>query len=160
MNHLIRIFLLLTVVMILVACGQNDTGNTGESAKPVNDSAIAVKLLDVSRYKPLNVFAKYQGPDISSLQNDTSAHYNLEAVFLYDELTFGAILEKYMDAGFPKGNYNKEDFEFKWLDKPLRAELEAGKDNYKGNPDIFLGTNGLAKLWFLNKKILIKLENK
>lgn len=68
MNHLNRILFFLTVAMILVACGQNDTGNTGESAKPVNDSAIAVNLLDVSRYKPLNVFAKYQGPDISSLQ--------------------------------------------------------------------------------------------
>jgi len=160
MNHLNRIFLLLTVMVILVACEQNDTRKTKESAKPVNDSAVAVRLLDVSRYRPLNVFAKYQGPDISSLQKDTSAHYNLEAVFLYDEHTFGTILEKYMDAGFPKGNYNKEDFEFKWLDEPLKAELEAGNDNYKGNPDIFLGTNSRAQLWFLNKKILIKLENK
>ena len=59
-----------------------------------------------------------------------------------------------MDVGFPKGDYTKDDFRFDWLDDLVKAELELSQEGYKGNPDIFLGTNGEARLWFLNKKIV------
>lgn len=79
----------------------------------------------------------------------------LQAVLYYEEPIFGKILEKYMDHDFPKGDYKKEEFEFNWLNDTLRAELQLSKPGYQGNPDIFMGTDGKARLWFLNKKILL-----
>lgn len=146
------------IVSLCTSCGQDNNKATEENILPVNDSAIAVQLLDTSAFKPLNILAQYNGPNISEVKKDTTLSYNLEAVLAYDEHTYGAILEKYMDADFPKGDYKKEDFNFNWLDTALKSELHLSKENYKGNPDIFLGTNGRAKLWFLDKKILVSLN--
>ena len=61
-----------------------------------------------------------------------------------------------MDEDFPKSDLKKEDFDFTWLSESLKHELRLSKVEYKGNPDIFLGTDGQAELWFSDRKIFLK----
>lgn len=146
--------LLIAVLIIFSSCNQN-----GEVHEAPKDSAIAVQLLDVQTYKPLNVIARYEGADVALVKKDSTQEYNLEALLYYDEHEVGKILEKYLDGGFPKANYSQKDFEFAWLDEDLKKELESGDPKYTGSPDIFLGTNGKAKIWFVGRKVLVKMGN-
>lgn len=140
---------------------QNDSSYLG-GMSPVfmisKDVAKLGKVLDLQTYKPDSVVFQLSGINIDSLEKDslTNKNFNLEAVLFYEEHVYGSILEKYMDADFPKGDYKKEDFEFEWLDELLKAELNLSKADYKGNPDIFLGTDGQARLWFSDKKIFLR----
>ncbi len=148
------IFLAVAPVFIFLSCNQH-----GDARQIPQDSAIAAHLLDLQTYKPLNVIAKYDGPNVALLKKDSTQKYKLEALLYYDEYNVGEILSKFMDADFPKANYSKEDFEFNWLDDDLKMEIESGDPKYTGSPDIFLGTNGKAKIWFVGRKVLVKLEN-
>lgn len=112
------------------------------------DTAKLAKLVDLKTYPPETATFKWNGANTNGL----------EAVLFYDEKTYGAILTAYMNAGFPKGNYAKEQFDFPWLDSAQHAELQFSKPGYTGNPDIFLGTTGRGRLWFLNKKVLLKIQ--
>ncbi|MCF3109357.1 hypothetical protein LL912_11270 [Niabella sp. CC-SYL272] len=104
------------------------------------------RLLNLNLYPPTGVTYQWNGQNRNGL----------EAVLYYDEKTYGEILNAYMEAGFPKGNSIKEQFSFSWLDSAQQAELRFSKPDYTGNPDIFLGTQGKGMLWFLDKKILLK----
>lgn len=116
-------------------------------------NSVATKKMDLKTFRPDTAYIKS-----IELELDGRKSSGTEAVLFYEEHVYGKILEEYMDEGFPKGDYKKEDFAFGWLDDNLKAELELSKPDYKGNPDIFLGTNGKAKLWFLDKKVLVKLD--
>lgn len=105
------------------------------------------RLIDLKKYPPAGVTFQWNGRDLNGL----------EAILYYDEQTYGNILNAYMEAGFPKGNYAKEQFGFPWLDSAQYVELQFSKPDYVGNPDIFLGTGGRGMLWFLDKKILLKM---
>jgi|GEM_PF-4190864 len=106
------------------------------------------KLIDLKTYPPYSVVFQWNGQNINGL----------EAILYYDEQHYGDILNTYMEAGFPKGNYSKAQFCFPWLDSARYAELQFSKPDYVGNPDIFLGTGGRGMLWFLDKKILLKVK--
>lgn len=151
-----KIFVFLAAsVLLFTSCNL-----MGSDAPQVpQDSAIAVQLLDVQTFKPLNVIAKYNGPDVASLKKDSTQKYSLEALLYYDEHEVEHILAKYFDADIPKGNYSKKEFEFNWLDDDIMKEMGTGDPKYTGSPDLFLGTNGKAKLWFVGRKILVKLDN-
>lgn len=138
----------------LLSCNQN-----GKGQQIPTDSAIAVQLLDLQTFKPLNVIAKYDGPDVALVKRDSTQKYKLEALLFYDEHDVGSILEKYMEAGFPKANFSQNDFEFSWMDDDLKKDIDSGDPKYTGSPDIFLGTNGKAKIWFVGRKVLVKMEN-
>ncbi|MBO9620517.1 MAG: hypothetical protein J7539_15950 [Niabella sp.] len=112
------------------------------------DTAKLAKLIDLRTYPPDAATFKWNGTNTNGL----------EAVLFYDEKTYGAILNAYMNAGFPKGNYSKDQFDFPWLDSAQHAELQFSKPDYTGNPDIFLGTGGKGMLWFLDKKVLLKVQ--
>ncbi|AHF17579.1 hypothetical protein [Niabella soli] len=112
------------------------------------DTAKLAKLIDLHTYPPEMATFKWNGANTNGL----------EAVLFYDEKIYGAILTAYMNASFPKGNYTKEQFDFPWLDSAQHAELQLSKPDYTGNPDIFLGTSGKGRLWFLDKKVLLKVQ--
>ncbi|WP_211218118.1 hypothetical protein [Niabella aurantiaca] len=105
-------------------------------------------LIDLKTYPPYSVVFQWNGQDTKGL----------EAILYYDEMAYDAILNMYMEAGFPRGTYAKEQFDFPWLDSARHAELQFSKPDYTGNPDIFLGTGGKGMLWFLDKKILLKVN--
>ena len=169
-THLI-IFIVFICLLFLFACRSNDGGEEKpvEEGSPVPGSAIAMsydtlqlgKILNLQIFKPDSVLYQLSGIDIDSIEQDLQQgkDFKLEAVLFYEEHTYGKKKKKYMDEDFPKGDYKKEDFEFAWLDDYLKAELGVSKADYKGNPDIFLGTDGKAKLWFLDKKVLVKLDD-
>ena len=111
-------------------------------------------VLNFKNFRPTKVLFK-----MMPVQNGSPVtNKPLEAVVFYDERSYAAILERYMDAGFPKAKFKREEFNFGWMADSLKQELLLSNANYFGNPDIFLGTGGKAKLWFLNKKILVKLD--
>lgn len=125
------------------------------------DAATLGKVLNLQKFKPDSVVFHLSGFDIGKYVKDSikSKSFKLEAVLYYEEHVYGSVLEKYMEEGFPKGNYEKEDFCFGWLNENLSAELNLSKVEYKGNPDIFLGTNGGAELWFSDKKVFVRWYN-
>lgn len=168
--------LYLLMLIIYVSCVGNEQKNesANDTTKHVidqnplaamisEDTAKLSKIIDLKNFPPQRVSFKYHGADLALLPDDSveinKEDYSLEAVLNYDEKTYGAILTRYMDMGFPKAKYNRSDFNFSWLDDTVKQELQSSNTDYFGNPDIFLGTNGKAELWFLDKKILVKLQN-
>lgn len=172
MKKLLQYFLL---IIVLVSCKEKEQKQTAITTPAKDtllqtpmgvtiseDTAKLSKILDFKTFKPDSVAFKYTGADINMLPADSAAmgkHYSLEAILIYDEHTYAAILEKYMDAGFPKAKLDRSEFNFDWMDDAIKRELQLSNADYFGNPDIFLGTNRKAKLWFLDKKILVKLTN-
>ncbi|MFV0606384.1 MAG: hypothetical protein ACK5NK_11145 [Niabella sp.] len=171
-SHLF-IFIIFIGLLFLFACHFKTKGEKEpdtDSLAPENpnisyiisdDMSRLNSLLDLEQFKPDSVAYLLQMPQSSQYKkiHADSSKFVLEAVLFFNEAVYGKILEKYMDEDFPKGNYKKNDFEFSWLPDILKNELNLSKPEYPGNPDIFMGTNGKAKLWFLDKKILVSYEN-
>lgn len=159
-----RHFISVTFICIMLLwCSCRNGGNSEISSYSIDslvyakdsnafNRSVIANTLDLKTFPPEKVIYKTWGNSADG--QETSG---LEAVLFYEEHMYGSILEKYMNDGFPKGDYKKEDFKFDWLDDAMIAELGHSTNSYKGNPDIFLGTQGKAKLWFLDKKILVKL---
>lgn len=155
----------LCVCCICYACGNCGSKSHSATTSYTMDTLIYAKdsvlfrqdkimqTLDLTAYKPDTVIYKLQQIDSGATKKTI-----VEAVLFYEEHTYADILTKYMDNDFPKGNYEKEAFNFEWLNENIRKELNFSKPDYHGNPDIFLNTDGKGKLWFLNKKILVKLD--
>ncbi|MBZ4190425.1 hypothetical protein K7B07_16050 [Niabella sp. 3A5MI-3] len=146
------------MLILMLACkNQEPPAAQAEAVPPLQphmgmaiseDPAKLKQWLRLEQYPPVHVVYQWNGRNTSGM----------EAALYYDEKTYGAILNAYMGAGFPKGNYSKEQFAFAWLDSAQYAELQYSKPDYTGNPDIFLGTGGKGMLWFLDKKILLKVK--
>lgn len=116
------------------------------------DTARVASVIDLKTFRPERVVYQFKK------EAATDSLKKLHAILYYDEPVFIKILEKYMDQDFPKGDYQKNDFEFDWLNDTIQAELQLSKPDYRGNPDIFLGTEHKGQLWFLNKKVLLSTE--
>lgn len=153
----------LLLIFLVVSCGSGEPRSTETvspdsltttsidlSAHLSNDTSKLSRVLDLHTFKPDSVIFHLNSDDT------TKQGFNLEAVLFYEEHVYSAILEKYMEADFPKSNLKKEDFDFPWLTESLRRELSFSKVEYKGNPDIFLGTGRQAQLWFSDRKIFLK----
>ncbi|SDD28035.1 hypothetical protein [Niabella drilacis] len=146
------------VLLLGYACGSRQQASTAEPQAPVlkpntglgisENRELLGTLIDLKTYPPYSVVFQWNGQDMDGL----------EAILYYDEQHYGDILNAYMEAGFPKGNYSKAQFSFPWLDSARYAELQFSKPDYAGNPDIFLGTGGRGMLWFLDKKVLLKVK--
>lgn len=155
--HVLK-FIGVALAFLLTACGgaESEKPSTEPNTKQTSvalakvaiseDTAKLAQVLDLKKYPPERAVFKWNGKDKEGL----------EALLVYDEKTFGDILTAYMDAGFPKGNYSRDQFNFQWLDSARVEELNFSKPDYVGNPDIFLGTDGKGMLWFLDKKLLLK----
>ena len=146
------------ILLLGTACGnRKQTPATGSTPQPLrprmgmsisDDREKLGRLIDLRNYPPVSVVFQWNGQNTDGL----------EALLVFDEKTYGALLTAYMDAGFPKGDYTREQFDFPWLDSAQHAELHFSKPDYKGNPDIFLGTRGKGRLWFLDKKLLLQIQ--
>lgn len=161
MTFLIKHLSSLTLAFLIVSCGNDPTENaplnSDTTASSIDlsahlsmDTSKLSRVLDVRTFKPDSVIFHLNSDDT------TKQGFNLEAVLFYEEHVYSAILEKYMEADFPKSNLKKEDFDFPWLTESLKRELSFSKVEYKGNPDIFLGTGRQAQLWFSDRKIFLK----
>ncbi|ANH82072.1 hypothetical protein A8C56_14800 [Niabella ginsenosidivorans] len=153
-----RMILCIFGAIIITACNNSTKQTEAKAAPPAlsirtgmaisEDTARLAQLIDLKKYPTTGAVFKWNGQTTEGL----------EAVLFYDEKTYAAILTAYMNAGFPKGNYSREQFDFPWLDSAQHAELHFSKPDYKGTPDIFLGTRDKGMLWFLDKKVLLKIQ--
>ena len=167
-----KIFYILVFCLGYTACNNLDNNNkdtikNGNVSTTIStDTSKLGQLLDIKTYKPTSVKFKYVFTDNSG-QNERltvprpSDSY-LEAILLFDTLTFKK-LENAKAMNLP--NFDKQDFNFDWLDKEVSNELLSYPDlNYHGhctcispNCDVTLfnvGQRGGA--WFLKNKVLIK----
>lgn len=115
------------------------------------------KLLDFKTLKPVRVKYKYVFIDNSGRNERLSvsgpSDYSLQALLYFDSLTFEKFYEFDRHADYSSPNYDKSEFNFDWLDKDIRIELESSTSNYHGHPDFFFGSKG--KSWYLDRKILL-----
>ena len=152
--------------MLLLSCGQqkknedNDTTNKGNISTTIStDTSKLSKLIDINVFKPTHVKFKYIFIDNSG-QNERlsvpgpSDNY-LEAVLYFDTTTFNALRTKYFKADYPSPNFDKQSFNFEWLDNDIKNELMKSDTNYHGHPDFFLGLGQSSKLWLLENKLLL-----
>lgn len=159
------IFILL--LGLFIACNKNsnqsndnDTQTIGNISTTIStDKSKLARVLNFNTYTPNQVKFKYIFIDNSGKGERFPApgpsDSELEAVLYYDSLTFQKILDLYKDTLFISPNYSSLQFDFDWLDENISGELLKSSKDYRGHPDIFLGTGNSGQLWFLDKKILI-----
>lgn len=161
-----KLILNLILTLLLFSCGQhtnkteNDKVKKGNKSTTVStDTAKLSKLIDISMYKPIHAKFKYIFIDNSAQDKRLSvpgpSDSYLQAVLYFDDATFNQLKTKYFSADYPSPNFNKQDFNFDWLDLDVRKELLQSDTNYHGHPDYSLGLGVKGKLWFLDNKILL-----
>ena len=126
-----------------------------------SDTAKLAKLLNLKKYKPYQVKFQYTFIDNSGGEERLSvpgpSDFKLEAILYFDAVTFASITDFYKHAGLNVPNYNKEEFNFNWLDDTVKtALLKSGPAN-GGHIDLLFTEPGNpnAHIWILNKKILL-----
>jgi hypothetical protein len=152
--------------MMLYSCGQHKDKNDGDTIKEGNksitlstDTAKLSRLVDISIFKPTHSKFKYIFIDNSG-QNERvkvpgpSDNY-LQAVLYFDTTTFRQLKTKYFYVDYPSPNYDRQDFNFDWLDTETKNELFNSDTSYHGHPDYFFGLGEKGRLWFLNNKVLL-----
>ena len=82
----------------------------------------------------------------------------LHAVLYFDSVTFNQLKAMYFNADYVSPDYNKQEFNFDWLDQEVKEELLNSDADYHGHPDYFLGSGVNGKLWLLKNKLLLKKE--
>lgn len=134
---------------------KNDTKNVEEISENINQLE---KILDFSIYRPEKVKYKYIFMDNSGKNQRLTvpgpSDYYLEALLEFDSITFNKMNDFEREEQF----HNKEEFNFEWLSKSLKKELNNSPSNYKGHPDFFFKSGINGKAWYLykSKKILLK----
>ena len=132
-------------------------GNT--SITLLSDTAQLSKLIDMSTYRPTHVQFQYTSIDNSGKNERLTvpgpSDSYLQAVLYFDAATFRKFQAIYFNVDYLSPNYNKQEFNFNWLDSATRKELLQSDTNYHGHPDYFLGSGQKGKLWFLHNKVLL-----
>lgn len=113
------------------------------------------KIIDLTKFKPLNVKYKYVFIDNSNGRIAGPSDTDLEAVLYFDNKTMKKIKDIDLAADFPEQNFEKKEFKFDWLDEKIVTELE-NSEKKSAHLDFLFGTNN-GKLWYLKDKILMKL---
>jgi hypothetical protein len=152
--------------MLLFSCGQNtketdkDTVKDGNKSTTLSsDTSKLSKIIDLTTFKPTHVKFKYVFIDNSGQNKRLSvpgpSDSYLQAVLYFDPATYRNFKTKYFYADYVAPNYDKQDFNFEWLDPDTRRELLQFDTSYHGHPDFFLGLGVKGKLWFLKDKVLL-----
>ena len=150
----------------LLSCGQppreadNETLKQGNRSTTLSaDTAKLSKIIDLSTYRPFNAKFKYVFIDNSGQNERLSvpgpSDSYLEAVLYFDSTAFNQIRAKYFNTEYSSPGFNKQSFNFEWLDAQTRAELLRTDTSYHGHPDSLFGSGARGKLWFLRNKILL-----
>lgn len=119
------------------------------------------KYLTFRYFKPDQVKFHFNYIDNSGSNDRISvpgpSDFYLEAVLYFDTLTFKAIAASYRMADWVAPKYNKEEFNFDWLDKPIKDELLNSDSNYHGHVDLFftMPNDKNCHIWMLNKKLMV-----
>ncbi|MEZ0607576.1 hypothetical protein ACAW74_03620 [Fibrella sp. WM1] len=161
-----KIVLILLLSVLLFSCGQQvretdkDTVKEGNKSTTLStDTGKLSKIIDLVTYKPTHVKFKYIFIDNSGQNERLSipgpSDSYLQAVLYFDTVTYRQFKTKYFNADYVSPNYDKQDFNFEWLDTTIRKELLQSDTSYHGHPDFFLGLGVKGKLWLLNNKVLL-----
>jgi len=157
-------FFLIVVTTSFYSCRQTSDNKNNDTTTISTDTAILGQLLDLKLVKPTKVKFKYIFIDNSGQNQRVTvpgpSDSYLEAVIFYDAVTFRKLTEtcnpdymQYLEPGYDSPNYNREQFNFDWLDKNVKDELLQSDTNYHGDFDKYYGSRG--KLWLLDNKVLI-----
>ncbi len=123
------------------------------------DTAKLSKLIDLTVYKPTRVKFKFVFIDNSGQNERLSipgpSDSYLEAAIYYDSISFKRLRAKYFNVDYPSPNFDRQEFNFEWLDKITREELSKTDTSYHGHPDFLFDLGVKGKLWFLHDKILL-----
>jgi hypothetical protein len=164
-----KLFLTFILTLSLLSCGQHNEKTDSDTVKDGNksttlstDTAKLSRLVDIATFKPTHAKFKYIFIDNSG-QNERltvpgpSDSY-LQAILYFDTVTFNQLKTKYFSADYSSPNYDRQDFNFDWLDPDIRKELLQQDTSYHGHPDYFLGLGVKGKLWLLDNKLLLKIS--
>ena len=153
-------------VLFLFSCHQEgkskdaETTTTGNKTEIIfTDTAKLSKLINLTNFKPQKVKFKYTFYNNSGQGKRLSvpgpSDGFLEAVLYFDSATFNALRKSYYTIDYAAPSYDKEDFNFDWLEKEVKQELAASNTSYHGHPDYFFTPNHSGKLWLLRNKLLL-----
>jgi hypothetical protein len=165
MRKSIRLFILAS---ILFSCTQKPAKKDSETTTKANvsttistDTAKLATLINLKEFKPTHVKFKYVFIDNSGknerLTVPSPSDSHLEAVLYFDEATFNKMRIKYFNTDYVSPAFDKNSFNFEWLDKDVKDELLKDDTGYHGDPDYVFG--GACKLWLLNDKLLLTMTS-
>lgn len=161
-----KLFWTLILTLSLSSCGQHDEKTESDVVKEGNksttlssDTSKLSKLINIASFKPTHAKFKYVFIDNSGQNKRMSvpgpSDSYLQAVLYFDTTTFNQLRTKYFSADYSSPNYDRQDFNFDWLDPKVRKELMQSDTSYHGHPDYFLGLGVKGKLWLLDNKLLL-----
>ncbi len=146
------------IILLFFSCGTSDKKKPYPTITQSTEVNELGKFLDFTQFKPTDVSFRYTYYDNSG-QNDRSVpgpsdHY-MQALMFFDSLTFKNILlnAQVESSNHPIPNYQKEEFNFDWLDREIKNELMRSDTSYHGHHDLYFGSGG--QLWLMDKKILL-----
>lgn len=160
--------LIVTIIttLLLISCGQHTAKKDDETKTKGNisttistDTTKLARLINLRTYKPTHAKFKYTFIDNSG-QNERltvpgPSDNFLQAILYFDTTTFKELRTKYFMADYPLPNFDKQTFNFEWLDNDTKDELLKSDTSYHGHPDYFLGLGQSGKLWLLDNKLLL-----
>jgi hypothetical protein len=117
---------------------------------------VLARLINLTTFKPVHVKFKYVFIDNSAQNQRLSvpgpSDSYLQAILYFDSATFKTWKAKYFSTDYPSPGFDKQGFNFDWLNDSVKAELLKSDTDYHGHPDYFFGAN---KLWMLDNKLLL-----
>ena len=117
-------------------------------------------ILNFKNFTPYSVKFQYSYIDNSGEENRTipgPSDFNLEAVLYFDSVTFSRLMDAYNSSDSVSSNYDKNEFNFNWLDSITRNELFNSNTIPKVYIDLFwsIPNDRNCHIWMLNKKLLL-----
>ena len=161
-----KLFWTFILTLLFFSCGQHKEKNDSDTIKDGNksttlssDTSKLSRLIDIANFKPTHAKFKYVFIDNSGQNERLSvpgpSDSYLQAVLYFDTDTFNQLKTKYFSADYSSPNYERQDFNFDWLDQAVRKELLESDTSYHGHPDYFLGLGVKGRLWLLDDKLLL-----
>ncbi|MFT3681357.1 MAG: hypothetical protein QM791_13855 [Ferruginibacter sp.] len=157
----------LSWIILFASCNQEikekeyDTIKEGNISTTIStDTAILSKLIDISIHKPTETKFKYTfidnsgGNDRLTVPGPSDSY--LEAIIYFDSVTFNQLKASYFNGFYSSPGYNKEEFNYEWLNENDRSELMKTDTAYHGHTDHSFGLGPYGKLWLLHNKVLLK----
>ena len=161
-----KLFRTLIWALLLLSCGQQaketdkDTVKDGNKSTTLStDTSILSKIIDISTSKPIHAKFKYTfidnlgGNERISVPGPSDSY--LQAVLYFDTTTFNQVKKRYFNMDYLSPKYDRQEFNFDWLDTDIRKELLESDTSYHGHPDYFLGLGAQGRLWLLDNKVLL-----
>lgn len=122
------------------------------------DTAKLSKYIYINKFKPLKAKFKYIYFDNSASEQRMSvpgpSDGRIEGILYFDDATFDSILTVYDKQEWTMYDIQKQYFNFEWLDKDVKEELEKTELEKAYMPDYFFTRSELGHCLLMDKKIL------